>query len=72
MPNRIRNVPLRTWDGLAEGASQRQVRRNRRRKRAPGAVRVTTGHTRMTELHEFAVLEQQVHDVVGWIVAALD
>ncbi len=70
--DRIRDVPLGTWNGLAERPSQRKVRRNRCGKRAPGAVRMATGHARVTELDELAVLEQHVHDVVGLVMAALD
>ena len=62
VPNRIRDVSLRERNRVSKRASQREVRRNRGRKGAPGAVRVATGHARVTELDELAVLEQEVDD----------
>src|SRR6186997_2445109 len=72
MPDGIRDVALRTRNRVAQRSSQRQMRRNRGGKRAPRTVRVATEYAWMTELDELAVLEQEVHDVVAWVVAAFN
>src|SRR5687768_11680834 len=50
--NGLRDVSLRQRDGIPQGASQREVRRNRGGKRAPGPVCVSSCHARLAKLHE--------------------
>ena len=67
LPNRVGHVALCEWNGLAQRAAQRQMRRDRGGKRASRAVRVASRHARMTVLDELPVLEQQIDAVGGGV-----
>src|SRR6476619_1341779 len=65
VPDGAGDVLLNQGNRVADGASARKVRGQRRRKRAAGAVRMPSGHTFVSKFDEVVTVVQQVDDGSG-------
>ena len=72
MTNGARDVLLHLRDGLLELMPQRQMRGHRGSEGTPGAVRAESGDPFRLELREAVTVVEQIEDVGGRQVTALD
>src|SRR5919108_3642627 len=72
MPDGPIEVVARLGDGLTIVETQRQIRRNRRRERAPGAVCVRRGDARLAQLEGPVARARNVDGLGPVQMAALD
>src|SRR6266850_1256606 len=68
--NRAGHILLRELGGFLERAPESEMRRDGRRKRASGAMRVVSVDARCAKFRERPSVEQQVHDLAAGAVPA--